>query len=424
MPNDIPLLSYGITSETQDRISLYKAMKIQRRFAPSKSMKWCNRKRIPADNRLRDDNTPEPTCLLVDSKGARFTGLQSCDSQWCVSCMANNRQKRIDTINRGIATAHEKDFNVFFLTLTIPRSDDPRDQAHKLQSGWKALQDKLNYRLKKQGNRMFFVRAHDVTFKLRQKNIYHQHLHNIVVIEKDFQPFTEFRRRKPKDMDFIIQNNFELDKKGKVIVDTFERFMMLVWYDVQQKKDTDVSFLAQDVQRVGKTEEDRDTLSHYLLKFWSLGNEMACFQHKQGKKGKLVDVYNSIGFMQLLGFVDQGDKQAELIYTEFLKGVKGLRTMGKSRNWKELAPDIDEEIIEIEGETKTLEMVVPVGWFDTFKYHHNVYKGFCGTDIFLLICFHHYSNHKKGVKVIIDQLFECSPNLYTLRSWCEHYSPF
>ena len=407
------LFSHGITSETinlDSKISQAKAMRIQRKYAPTISMGNCGRKLIPNISPV----------LYITNSFARFSGTQSCNSQWCPNCMGYSRQKRIDEVNQGIEGAELSNKPTYFFTSTIPRSYDARTQARHLSYGWKCLLDKCNYRLNRQDNKMYFVRSHDVTFRIEQREIYHQHLHNIIVLDKPFQSFTEYRRRNSEDMGYFIKNGFTFNHKNKLIIPTFETFLMVAWYDINQKKDIKISFDAQDVQHVRPGKESRNQLSQYLLKFWSMGQEMACFAHKEGKHGKLRNTYESIGFMQLMGWIEKGNKRAIQIYREFLMAMYNHRTLGKSQNWKELislaAADEKEEAEEIP------EIIISFSheWFYLIQKTNDAYKGFCATDAFLLACSYLYNSDKVDA---IDNLFKKPPEVGRLKKFLVLYCP-
>ena len=367
-----PLFFQGTSSESKyqkvEIPSLYRALKVQRDYAPTASMCYCGL--TPIQNQGAE--------LIISNKGARFGGMQTCGSQWCVTCQAQKKDERKETINRGLETAKDRGYHRYFMTLTIPRSNDPRQQIADLQKGWKGLQDKISYRLKRQNNQMYFVRNHDVTFKISGGDIFHQHLHIIIILKNEFDSFTEFRKRSMEDYLYFSKQGYKFSDKEKLIIESWEQFLMVTWYDVQKKNDLQCSLNAQDVQKVGDDKESADTLSKYLVKFWSLGHELACFTHKKGKTGKLINEYGSIGYMQLLGFIDKGSKKAIQIYRDFLIAVKGLRTMGKSQNWKllappvELAPDMDDK------EIKLSLFVHPVYWH--ILSNRRLFKGYSGYD--------------------------------------------
>lgn len=368
-----PLFFQGTSSESNHRKieipSLYKALKVQRDHSPSLSMCKCG---------LTPIGNTQGAELIVSNKGARFAGMQTCGSQWCVTCQAQNKEVRKDTINRGLETAKDRGYHRYFMTLTIPRSNDAKQQIEDLQKGWKGLQDKISYRLKRQDNEMYFVRNHDVTFKISGSEIFHQHLHIIIILKNEFEPFTEFRKRSPEDTIYFLKQGYRFNLKDKLIIESWEQFLMVTWYDVQKKNNLKCSLDAQDVQKVNDDDESSDTLAKYLVKFWSLGHELACFTHKKGKTGKLINEYGSIGYMQLLGFIDKGSQKAIEIYRDFLFAVKGLRTMGKSQNWKHLAPPLELASDHDEEEVKLSIFVNPVYWHILKR--PKLINGFAGYD--------------------------------------------
>ena len=366
MPNSItPLISNCITSEKFEKkykegytrgftprqfeettktknkaitthITKYKALQTQRAFCARKSMTTCGL--IPID-----DNAP---CTLeISSEGVHVGGVGFCRSPWCVNCMAYARGERIDKIKNGIIQAREHDYKAFFVTLTIPRSHDPSKQLSTLSQGFKALLDKLTYRCRKEGVKYWYVKNIDVTFKLDIKDVYHTHLHCIFIIDKEVSYLDSKIRDNHDDKRLNVHEDIPTieqirgGKKAPYVIgykhqiNSFQDMILLAWYDVNQTKKVLVSSLGQKVIEIKKDEG----LSRYVAKFQGIAHELANFQHKnpsQTKQGHgLVDKYQSIGFMALLGCVADGDPKAIRVYQTFLRANYKKRTVSFSRSW-------------------------------------------------------------------------------------------
>ena len=316
MPKDIPYNPQRITvtgkwslthsgfrrTQHTNTIALtrYQAMSVQRTWAPGKAMQTCGLKPIPhSENDLR---------LTITSKGAKFSGVARCRSQYCLDCAQYAKEQRIEKISNGLTGALLRGHESYFLTLTTKRTANPEEQIEALQSGWKALQDRVSYRLKKQGIKLHFVRGLDVTFRPDIHNVYHCHLHIIVVIDGKFEPV------------------YKTTKKSKRLVyaDVCDMFQQCC-VDIQCKKGTVAKWEGQRMERI---DEDRG-ISRYLCKFDGIANEVSSFHTKEGKG-------DSLGWMQLVGMAHKGDERAQRIYVRFLNAVKGKRTISISRDWSEL----------------------------------------------------------------------------------------
>lgn len=314
------------------------AMATTRLCSPIKSMKLCGR-------------TPIPSCdiktnLRIYKNSAFLSGNTTCDSCWCPNCMKRNRMSKIERIAAGLEGAFAQGKKAYFLTLTVPRSNDPIQQINDLMSGYKALQDKVYYQLSKQGIKLDFVRSLDITFKIFEDNIYHAHLHIILVLSDDFIPYESYARRGKKEISelkgFKVRTlltrgklRYKDGKNQKVTVETVDQLFSLSWHDVMKQKGLKVSLDAQYIEEI----EENNGISRYLGKFQGMGLELMNFQHKSGKKdnkGKLQTIYESMGFMELLGYVSKGNHKALQVYQEFICASHGTRVIGFSEQWKDL----------------------------------------------------------------------------------------
>ena len=303
-------------------VTRYQAMSVQRRLAPGQAMRACGLKPIPhPENDLR---------LTITSKGCKFSGVARCRSQFCLDCAQFAKEERIKKISNGLKGALLRGYKAYFLTLTTQRSHNPEEQIEALQSGWKALQDRVSYRLKKQGIKLQFVRGLDVTFRTDIPQIYHSHLHVIVVIPGDFQPVYKTTKKEKR----LVYADVE---------DMFQR----CWIDIQCKKGTVAKWEGQKMIAI----EADDGLSRYLCKFDGLGQEVTSFHTKTGKQTSTMQQNKTIGWMQLVGRIYRGHQkwcpmlgrmtripnhQAENIYVRFLNAVKGRRTISMSRHWSKM----------------------------------------------------------------------------------------
>jgi len=358
-----------------NNFAYYKALQTQRKCSPHKTMRLCGlRKSYIAQ-------TDTHISCSVSDQGVTVRGMAFCQSPFCVTCMGYQRTQRRKKIEKGLIQARRHGYNAYFVTLTIERTNDIQKQVKDLFYGWKLLQDRLSYRMKKQGVNVFMVRNLDITFKPDSHAIYHTHLHCIIILDKEMEPFT--------------------DKKSKQKINNFPEFLTTSWVNIQRKRSIKCSLQGQHIEKV----EDDKKLSRYVSKFEGLAMELSHFQHKTGKNNKLCK--RSIGYMELLGFVYQRDKKCFGIYRDFLRAMHGCRTVSFSRNWytvneeKEvthvlLLPYLERE--EEPEEPKTHEILVSNEWFVYLK---------STWDKFILSL---QLAHIQGFLLSIEYMLELKPN--------------
>jgi hypothetical protein len=303
------------------------------------------------------DGKEEYTCLggsvqgehsisvIISDKGARFGGVARCGSQWCIECASFAKEGRIKRIGRWLDEVHTQEnqdegYQAYFITLTIPRSGDPYQQLDALQKGWKDLQGRVSYRLKKQGIKFDFVRGLDVTFKPDTKRQYHCHLHVIMVLRGPFDGGKKYR--------------------------DFAHMVSYCWTDIQVKNKQGSRDIAQRIEPI----EADNGISRYLVKFEGLANEIANFQGKDGKD------WESRGFWGLVGDVYRGCENSLKCYRVFLDAVAGRRTISFSRQW----PKVEQEEEGEEVESDIIEYAVSIGWYLLIKENSAI-------DLFLLCAF-------------------------------------
>ena len=341
-----------INSKFETSKLLYKALKTQRRYSPSKTMRNCGLSLVQDQSDMKLTPIHQKVIGLkhkgvgnasgvvcnVNEHGVSVMGVGFCQSPFCVTCMGYKRTERMQRITDGLQVAREKNMHSYFVTLTIQRTHDIKQQVKDLFYGYKCLLDKIGYRTKKQGIKIYHVRNLDITFRVQQKDVYHTHLHCIFTFDKDIHEYK--------------------DKKTKVIIKDIPMMIEHAWVDIQTSKNVKASLQGQHVEKVKHNEK----LSRYVSKFEGLSKELCNFAHKTGKKTKL-DV-KSIGFMELLGYVSQDDNKCCLVYREFLKAMKNCRTVSFSRNWKLLEAEKEEEEEETsDSEESTEQIHVSVNWF-------------------------------------------------------------
>jgi len=351
-------IMYGITSQSCTTLEVKssirtlevfrEAMATTRLCSPIKSMKLCGRTPIPNDAMKSQIEIYDTTAFI--------SGNATCGSCWCPNCMKRAKITKIERITNGLEGAISDGKEAYLLTLTVPRSSNAIEQIRLLMEGWKHLQNKVRYQLKKKGIKLDFVRSLDITFKVLQDKTFHAHLHIIFVLSKPFSSFESYPRR---NLDEIDQLNQSLKKKEKsevfryrtlwqdnrpryrdgknykVTVNSIQQLFCLAWHDVMKQKGLTISLQAQHIEKIEKNQG----ISRYLAKFQGMGLELMNFQNKKGKNNKtpaLQKLHGSIGFMELLGHVSKGNDSALQKYQEFILASHGTRVMGFSSGWIEL----------------------------------------------------------------------------------------
>lgn len=386
----------SVETQKEKGISFYQAMKTQRKYAITNSMKYCGttlnydyKNAIPIPVNHSDNSEKKKLEFTIGKHGVSVAGVGYCNNGFCVQCMQYVRPKRIEKLKQGITHAMSVDMPVYFVTLTIPRSRTCKSQIEELFASFKVLQDRLMYRLKKQNIKKYQVRNLDITFRPEQRQVYHSHIHAIIILDKHLEPYND-------------------RKLG--YIDSFPSLVEKAWVSINEKRNIKCSLEAQHVEQIKKD----NGLSRYLNKFEGLSQELMNFQHKKGKKAPLQKAkhgYTSIGFMELLGRCYKEDKKAIRIYKNFLRCIKKVRTNSFSRNWITKEEIEEEEVIthycdvpkieeeeEDKEEEESVIMELSWGWVMTL-YDMGCYWTF---DRFKLLL--HLAYLDNNLKYIVEQL--------------------
>ena len=261
--------------------------------------------------------------LYIRQKGAVFSGLVSCDSQWCINCVAKKKEKNVRMISKGIEGARLLGYGLYFLTLTVQRSDDIVDQRRQLAAGWNAVAEALR-KYRKKGIKCEFVWALDVTYQNRkgQLGVYHPHLHIVLAIE----------------------SNPSVREVQRVVAGAWARHTTGISTE-----------RCQDVRRIYKNEG----ISRYIAKFQGMALELT---NGIRKKGRTEGNMSLVGLMELGMNGSKEEKEwARKTYIEFLLAMKKKRTLQPSQGWKDLENVPPEEEKE---EENIIEVSIPEVWHE------------------------------------------------------------
>ena len=327
MPNSINLDNNGIMSpcrssgaysyylskrkneELRNKEKRYKLKKIQRKWAPSSSMVRCNL--VPIDiatNKAMNDDT-EIMKIAVDKQGYRFKGMVTCNNPYCVTCSRVRMTQRAKRIHEGLKIL-KPTHSGYFVTLTMPRSNSIDHQLKMVRLGWKNIQRKLDragYKKKYQT-----VRGLDLTFSpIAGQGTYHLHIHAIFMIEE------------PKD--------------------DINELITSAW--IGSVKEAQLQ--SQKIELI----KNEEKLSWYVSKMSSIAFELSNGNQKETRSHK------SLSLPELMEYTEESP-WAVKTYQDFLRGMKGKKTITFSRGW----PKLDEEEPE---ETESRIIPVSKGWYDS-----------------------------------------------------------
>lgn len=270
-------------------------MKTQSRYAPNKTMRICHQIPIAHLNKQYEENI----AINVSNYGFSFSGLNRCKNPYCVMCSKSRAGERTEKIRNGIIGAGEKGYQVYFVTLTIPRQDCIKKSRNEIVKRWKAISRVFEDMKKDYSEQVYFARALDITFNpYIDARRYHLHVHSVIIIE------------------------------GNRDDDIYKDLILNAWLSQNSSK-CKAQLKCQDFQKVNMQESDMGRVSRYTAKMAGLALEVLSSQ-KQETKSK-----DTISFVQLLEDSKTKPKSRK-IYREFLEGMKRMNTLTFSRNWKDL----------------------------------------------------------------------------------------
>lgn len=320
----------GLVFEQTNADTLKKLVAFQRANAPSKTMRICNTVPIQTINdNFNKEEYGENLTMKVNEYGYGMHGLNRCKNPFCPMCSRSRAGERAHKLKRGIQQAQNKGYTTYFVTLTIKRSGSIKSQLESIRRRWGAINNLCSHLKRDYETEIYKARALDITFNpYRPSQRYHLHLHCIFILENDVLDFSQ----KIKDV-WIAQN------KGKDKAD----------------------YKGQDVQKVGRLEEDTNRVGRYVAKMAGLAMEITHGQRKEAKNSLSVTLKEL-----MLGYTHSdrilhSEKCIE-IYQEFLEGMKRTNTLTISRNWKNLYEEEEEE-----EKPYTIEIEIPVECWNLIK---------------------------------------------------------
>ena len=300
----------------ENLIQMKREMAFQRKYSPYNSHMGCGTRTISDVTNFLVDL---PMTLEIGKNESKFSGLAKCNSPWCRDCGRSRVYERASRISNHINTAlFDGHSSCFFPTFTLKRHSDLLHQKLLCRKGIKAVQNHLNYLVKKGEFTYDMARAIDITFKPFLDDVYHLHLH-VVVIFSDRPSMEEARERLIKPWCEAL-GDFALES-------------------------------VQDMQRIMIPDSVEDTggLGMYMAKAGGLGLELsASSRTKRGRKG--------LSFSELVTHgANEGSRYRE-VYREFLSEIKGTNTLTFSRKW----PKYEEE--PTEAKENVYEIEIPRYW--------------------------------------------------------------
>jgi len=354
---------YGKEQLWEFQLRKARMLKFQRTYATTDSIKFCGLHAIPVMG--------QSPALNITAKGYSFSGLQSCGNRSCINCAGRAVHKKVQRIRDGRKGANIQGAKVLFVTLTTKRSNSVKEQIAELRKGWKAVQNRLGYDVKRNGGKYDTVRALDVTFKPNWGNPFHLHLHCLIIIKTD-------KWMLGKDGNEPLQDRIKA------------AFSRKAW---------NARIAAQDVRIV---RPDSKSVDDYIAKFAGLGWELSNTMEKTGKQG--------ISLGQL---IDRASSQSPAnprmvwIYKAYQTAMKGVKTMSFSKTWDRwIIPEEEEQ-----EEEQAPALIISKPWWELVRPHQHRMARLVWKDV----------NYAKGVKTEdLDTIMRAPPDLHKLLMWMEN----
>ena len=292
--------------------NLKQLTRFQRINAPSKTMRICNTVPIQKINSSFDTvEHGENLTLRVNEYGYGMSGLNRCKNPFCTMCSRSRAGERAHKLKNGIIYAQTTGKHIYFVTLTIPRHKDIAFQLKEIRRRWGAINNMCSHLKRDYDCNIYKARAMDVTFNpVFKSQRYHLHIHAIIITD--------------------------------VEIDGIEDKIARTWIN-QNTPNCRAQYNCQDVQKVKRTMDDSNRVGKYVAKMAGLANEITHGQMKESKS------HSSVTLSELMLQRTHDSRSLHLgkcieIYTEFLLGMKRVRTLNISRNWDDLKPEILEEM--------------------------------------------------------------------------------
>ncbi len=305
--------------------------KVQRRYAPTKSLRDCGRYAI--------QNGQAPGCVVMyaSAKKVGFSGIQTCGNHLCSVCSdKKNRenQKRLEGyINKALAN----DILSYMVTLTKPRSNDLTESRSKMTEAY----NRMLQELKRLGLQVLDIRSWDFTMCLSEKargGKYHGHLHNILF----FLP--------SKRLDHLRNQLPKIIKR--------------LWARLMRNRGIEINPEAQDIQIIDNDLE-KEVIADYLVKTSKSTEGLSYEIVSKRKKARARDTFSYFEIMELIA---QGDHRFIPLYQEFTEWHKGKRTIKWAKGIHDFFKDLSApEIMETEQEEeqpKTISLEVSLPLYD------------------------------------------------------------
>jgi hypothetical protein len=180
-------------------------MRYQRAFSGRQGLMKCGLTPIP--------NTDAHIAVFKDNKdkiSASFGGCMTCDNNLCPNCSIGLVKERNQVISNTLTEAKRLGYITYFPTITINKvgSLSRRQKALNFVFNKVIARDAKAY-CKRKGVQVYeYCKGHDLTINLKNKDVFHPHLHSILIIDKEVEglvPYIWKRIRKiMKDLGFSL----------------------------------------------------------------------------------------------------------------------------------------------------------------------------------------------------------------------------
>ena len=272
----------------------YKMVRFQNQYAPSKTMRLCQR--VPIQHK---DGLKDVVITQEGSKTPRFGNLMSCFSHNCPNCSRHHKKPMRKKARLGLTNALKAGYSLKMVTFTIPReygNQDFKDKFDAMNKTFTQVISRLRTKCKRDGVELYTLRGLDVTIDSNRYDPLHLHIHALIVTNKN--------------------------------IDSYEDWIWRTYRRLQNKKGIRVSKKGFDISNIFKDAEITD----YIVK--SLGTieqEITNGNNKRGRTDKTK------GFFEWFKSIVHNPTRADIyIYQEYLRTSKGRRVFGFSHNWDDL----------------------------------------------------------------------------------------
>jgi hypothetical protein len=284
-----------------NRYQRYKLLKTQRQYAPTRSMSKCG----CAGNDV---------CVNVSKGGnAYYDGVKYCKSPHCVMCSLYRAQTIVPKIDYAINQIYGSGGECYFITFTIGKEDlrEAKDILSKSLNLWRtSIYNKIK---RKYGFQCGYIRSFDTTFRPKNTDRFHLHIHMILSVSK------------PIDQDWFLMESKD------------------AWIRSVSKYGGDACLNAQKVEALDRSKAHTE----YLTDTMKVAYELTSAYKTETKLTESVSLYGLLKRIE-----EEGNDQDIFTYRTFISVMKGTKATISSGIFKEYLKQYDLEDFDISDDSE------------------------------------------------------------------------